>query len=102
MSSKSTTTKSKAGVWEGEEDELAVLIYKSSKTAKLRASAAAAEEEQMHASAGRRTSKESTVSCESSTRTRKPSSTEVKGEAQKKLAEMESAERFALQKDVQT
>jgi hypothetical protein len=63
MSSKPTTNKSKAGIWEGEEDELAVLIYKSSKTAKLRAEAAAAAaavtEEQMHvssASAGRRTS----------------------------------------------
>jgi len=62
MSSKQTTKKSKAGVWEGEEDELAVLIYKSSKTAKTRAAAAAAAaaatEEQMHessASAGRRT-----------------------------------------------
>eukprot|EP00985_Skeletonema_marinoi_P009920 scaffold4677_cov125-Skeletonema_marinoi.AAC.1 len=54
------TTKSKAGICEGEEDELAVLIYKSSKTAKARAAAAAAaKKERMHvasASVGRRTS----------------------------------------------
>ena len=47
----SNQTKSNAGNCEGEEDELAVLIYKSSKTAKLRAelaAAAAAREEKMH------------------------------------------------------
>ena len=45
ISNKQTTT-SKAGVCKGEEeDELAVLIYKSSKTAKARAAAAAAKEE---------------------------------------------------------
>ena len=106
----SNQTKSNAGNCEGEEDELAVLIYKSSKTAKLRAelaAAAAAREEKMHVSSASgtstrkrtvlirdNTSKKSTVSCKSSTRKRKPSSTEVKGEAKK------SWQRRKAQKDL--